>query len=135
MMNENASKIRFMECKMAGQPYKFVLQTTHPQYLYQVLEFKDMEQFRKFTQSDAAKNELFRQVSSRMIALRMSSCLQNIDLRQDKVEDLTKQLYDTIHEATKWYDEFLSEQESIKVKNINSLKVNNPTVKLCHFVI
>ena len=36
-MNENASKIRFMECKMAGQPYNFVLQTTHPQYLYQVL--------------------------------------------------------------------------------------------------
>lgn len=114
-MNENAVKIRFMECKMAGQPYKFVLQTTHPQYLYQVLEFKDMEQFRQFTQSDATKNELFRQVGSRMIALRMSSCLQNIDLRQDKVEELTKQLYDTIHEATKWYDEFLSELIKLKL--------------------
>ena len=34
MINENAVKIRFMECKMAGQLYKFVLQTTHPQYLY-----------------------------------------------------------------------------------------------------
>ena len=112
MINENAVKIRFMECKMAGQPYKSVLQTTHPQYLYQVLEFKDMEQFRQFTQSDAAKNELFRQVGRRMIALRMSSCLQKIDLRQDKVEELTKQLYDTIHEATKWYDEFLKEQEN-----------------------
>ena len=44
-----------------------------------------------------------------MIALRMSSCLQKIDLRQDKVEELTKQLSDTIHEATKWYDEFLGE--------------------------
>ena len=42
MINENAVKIRFMECKMAGQPYKFVLQTTHPQYLYQVLEFKGL---------------------------------------------------------------------------------------------
>ena len=41
MINENAVKIRFMECKMAGQSYKFVLQTTHPQYLYQVLEFKE----------------------------------------------------------------------------------------------
>lgn len=48
IMNENAVKIRFMECNMMGQPYKFVLQTTHPQYLYQVLEFKAMEQFRKF---------------------------------------------------------------------------------------
>lgn len=115
-MNENAVKIRFMECKMAGQPYKFVLQTTYPQYFYQVLEFKDMEQFRQFTQSDVPKNELFHQVGSRMIALRMSSCLQKIDLRQDKVEELTKQLYDTIHEATKWYDEFLKDQESIKVK-------------------
>ena len=28
---------------MAGKPYKFVLQTTHLQYLYQVLEFKDMD--------------------------------------------------------------------------------------------
>ena len=28
--NENAKKIGFMECKMAGQPYKF----THPKYLY-----------------------------------------------------------------------------------------------------
>ena len=120
---------------MAGQPYKFVLQTTHPQYLYQVLEFKDMEQFRQFTQSDAAENELFRQVGSRMIALRMSSCLQKIDLRQDKVEELTKQLYDTIHEATKWHDEFLKDQESIKEKNIYNLKVYNPRVKSCHFVI
>ena len=111
VMNENAVKIRFMECKMAGQPYKFVLQTTHPQYLYQVLEFKDMDQYWKFTQSDAAKNEFYRQVGSRMIALRMSSCLQKIDLRQDKVEEITKHLYDTIHEATKWYDDFLREQE------------------------
>ena len=111
VMNENAVKIRFMECKMAGQPYKFVLQTTHPQYLYQVLEFKDMDQYWKFTQSDAAKNEFYRQVGSRMIALRMSSCLQKIDLRQDKVEEITKHLYDTIQEASKWYDDFLREQE------------------------
>ena len=43
-----------------------------------------------------------------MIALRMSCCLQKIDLRQDKVKELTQQLYDTINEAAKWYDEFLS---------------------------
>ena len=46
-----------------------------------------------------------------MIALRMSSCLQQIDLRPDKVEEITKHLYDTIQEATKWYDDFLREQE------------------------
>lgn len=109
MMNENASKIRFMECKMAGQPCKFVLQTTHPQYLYQVLEFKDMEQFRKFCQCEAANHEIFRQVGARMIALRMSCCLQKIDLRQDKVKELTQQLYDIINEAAKWYDEFLNQ--------------------------
>ena len=109
MINENAVKIRFMECKMAGQLYKFVLQTTHSQYLYQVLEFKDMDQYWKFTQSDAAKNEFYRQVGSRMIALRMSCCLQKIDLRRDKVKELTQQLYDTINEAAKWYDEFLDE--------------------------
>ena len=109
MINENASKIRFMECKMAGQPCKFVLQTTHPQYLYQVLEFKDMEQFRKFCQYEAANHEIFRQVGARMIALRMSCCLQKIDLRQDKVKELTQQLYDTINEAAKWYDKFLNE--------------------------
>ena len=107
-MNENASKIRFMECKMAGQPYKFVLQTTHPQYLYQVLEFKDMEQFRKFSNAKRQSQNLS-QVGARMIALRMSCCLQKIDLRQDKVKELTQQLYDTINEAAKWYDEFLSE--------------------------
>lgn len=33
---------------MAGQPYTFVLQTTPPQYLYQVMEFKDMEQYKAF---------------------------------------------------------------------------------------
>lgn len=111
VMNENAVKIRFMECKMAGQPYKFVLQTTHPQYLYQVFEFKEMEQFRKFCQCEAANHEIFCQVGARMIALRMSCCLQKIDLHQDKVEEITKHLYDTIQEATKWYDDFLKEQE------------------------
>ena len=70
-----------------------------------------MEQFRKFCQCEAANHEIFRQVGARMIALRMSCCLQKIDLRQDKVEEITKHLYDTIQEATKWYDDFLKEQE------------------------
>ena len=105
----NASKIT--KCKIVGQLYKFVSETTHPQYLYQVFEFKDMEQFRKFCQCEAGNHEIFRQVGARMIALRMSCCLQKIDLRQDKVEEITKHLYDTIQEATKWYDDFLKEQE------------------------
>ena len=103
----NASKIT--KCKIVGQLYKFVSETTHPQYLYQVFEFKDMEQFRKFCQCEAGNHEIFRQVGARMIVLRMSCCLQKIDLRQDKVKELTQQLYDTINEAAKWYDEFLDE--------------------------
>ena len=91
----NASKIT--KCKIVGQLYKFVSETTHPQYLYQVFEFKDMEQFRKFCQCEAGNHEIFRQVGARMIALRMLSCLQKIDLRQDKVKELTQQLYDIIN--------------------------------------
>ena len=60
-----------------------------PNTLYQVLEFKDMEQFRKFCQCEAANHEIFRQVGARMIALRMSCCLQKIDLCQDKVKEFT----------------------------------------------
>ena len=65
-----------------------------------------MDQYWKFTQSDAEKNEFYRQVGTRMVTLRMSSCLQKIDLRQDKVEEITKHQYDTTQQVTKWYDDF-----------------------------
>ncbi len=108
MTNENAQKIQFMECRMAGQPYKFVLQLTGLQFLFQVLEFKDMEQFWKFCEVN--KGQPFTQVGSRMIALRSSCCLQQYELRQDKVEELTRQFHEAIKGAAKWYDDFLNEQ-------------------------
>ena len=111
--NENAKKIEFMECRMAGQPYKFVLQTTHPQYLYQVMEFEDMEQYKAFCKADADNGMIHAQVGVRMMALRLSSCLMELGLRQDNVKEMTQQLYDTIKEATKWYDKFLNEQAEL----------------------
>ena len=47
------------------------------------------------------------QVGARMIALRLSTCLMDIGLRQDNVKEKTEQLYDTIKEAAKWYNDFL----------------------------
>jgi hypothetical protein len=32
-----------------------------------------------------------------------------LGLRQDNAEAMTRQLYETIKEAAKWYDEFLNE--------------------------
>lgn len=84
-------KIQYMECRMSGQPYKFVLQLTGYQFMYQVLEFKDMNQFHQFCQANTGnKGEPFIQVGSRMIALRLSCCFQKFELRQDKVDELTK---------------------------------------------
>lgn len=117
MENENAAKIKFMECRMAGQPHKFVLQLTGYQFMYQVLEFKDMDKFRQFCQANTGdKGEPFTQVGSRMVALRLSCCFQQYELRQDKVEELTRYFHDTTREAAKWYDNFLKEQESSIIK-------------------
>lgn len=107
-MNQSAEKIKFMECRMAGQPHKFVLQTTPPQYLYQVMEFEDMEQYKAFSQADKGTGMIHSQVGSRMMALRLSACLMDLGLRQDNVKEKTEQLYGTIMEAAKWYNEFLS---------------------------
>ena len=107
--NDNASKIKFLECRMAGQPGKFVLQTTLPQYLYQVIEFNDMEQYKAFAQADKGTGMIHSQVGNRMMALRLSACLMNLGLRQDNAKAMTEQLYDTIKEAAKWYDKFLNE--------------------------
>ena len=92
---------------MAGQPHRFVLQTTPPQYLYQVLDFKDMEQYKAFCTADKGTGMIHAQVGTRMIALRLSTCLMDIGLRQDNVKEKTEQLYDTIKEAAKWYNDFL----------------------------
>ena len=107
--NDNATKIKLMECKMLWQPHKFVLQTTHPQYLYQVMEFKDMKQYKAFCSADKGTGMIHAQVGSRMKALRLSACLMELDLRQDNVKEKTEQLYGTIKDAAKWYNEFLNQ--------------------------
>lgn len=107
--NDNATKIKFMECKMLGQPHKFVLQTVHPQYLYQVMEFKDMEQYKALCSADEGTGIIHAQVGSRMMALRLSACLMELELRQDNVKEKTEQLYGTIKDAAKWYNEFLNQ--------------------------
>ncbi|MBR6538789.1 MAG: hypothetical protein IKT76_02895 [Bacteroides sp.] len=111
MTNESASKIKFMECRMSGQPYKFVLQLTELQFLFQVLEFSDMEQYKQFAAANDKTGMPYIQVGSRMIALRLSACMQEYELRQDKVAELTRQYHEAIQGAAKWYDEFLSEKE------------------------
>ena len=98
-----------MECKMAGQPYTFVLQTTPPQYLYQVMEFKDMEQYKAFAHADKGTGMIHAQVGARMMALRLSTCLMDLGLRQDNAKAKTEELYGTIKEAAKWYHEFLNQ--------------------------
>lgn len=97
-----------MECRMAGQPYTFVFQTTPPQYLYQVMEFKDMEQYKAFAQADKGTGMIHAQVGARMMALRLSTCLMDLGLRQDNAKAKTEELYGTIKEAAKWYHEFLN---------------------------
>ena len=72
---------------MLGQPHKFVLQTVHPQYLYQVMEFKDMEQYKAFCSADKGTGMIHSQVGSRMMALRLSACLMELELRQDNVKE------------------------------------------------
>ena len=111
MENESAKKIGFVECRISGQPYKFVLQLTELQFMFQVLEFKDMEQYRAFSAENDKTGMPYIQVGSRMMALRTSACMQQYELRQDKVEELTRQYHDAINGAAKWYDQFLTENE------------------------
>ena len=108
MENENAKKIGFVECRMAGQPYKFVLQMEYPQCLFQVLEFKDMEQFRQFCEANSKKNP-FTQVGSRMVALRLSCAIQFVSITQQNASEVAKGIIETEKVAAKWYDEFLNE--------------------------
>ena len=44
-----------------------------------------------------------------MMALRLSACLMELELRQDNVKEKTEQLYGTIKDAAKWYNEFLNQ--------------------------
>jgi hypothetical protein len=61
------------------------------------------------------------QVGVRMMALRLSSCLMELGLRQDNVKEMTQQLYDTIKEAAKWYDEFLKKSSKSHARHASHL--------------
>lgn len=111
MKNQNASKIKFMECRMSGQPYKFVLQMEYPQCLFQVLEFKDMEQYQAFAKKNDETRMPYTQVGSRMMALRLSCCIQYIEIRQDNASDIAKQMETAELEAAKWYNEFINQKK------------------------
>lgn len=101
-----------MECRISGQPYKFVMQLQHPQCLFQVLEFKDMDQFWKFCEANTGdKGMPFTQVGSRMVALRLSCAIQFVEFGQDNASEVAKMLTDVEVEAAKWYNEFLNNQQ------------------------
>lgn len=109
MENQNAKKIKFMECRMSGQESKFVMQMEHPQCIFQVLQFKDMEQYKAFAQANEATRMPYTQVGSRMMALRLSCCIQKVDIRQDNAQQIADEVKNAEKEAAKWYNEFLNQ--------------------------
>ena len=111
MITENAAKIKFMECRMMGTKEKFVLQMEGNQYLYQVLEFTDMEQYRAFAEANGSTTMPYTQVGSRMVALRFSGNIQHVAITQDTANEIAQGIIDTEKEAAKWYDEFLKSKE------------------------
>ena len=111
MENKNAAKIKFMECRMSGQQSKFVMQMEHPQCLFQVLEFKDMEQYRAFAKKNDETEMPYTQVGARMMAIRLSCCIQYVAIRQDNATDIYKQVTEVEKEAAKWYNDFLNEEK------------------------
>ena len=106
--NQNAAKIKFMECRMSGQESKFVMQMEYPQCLFQVIEFNDMEQYKAFAKKNDETEMPYTQVGSRMMALRLSCCIQFVEIRQDNANEIYKRVTEVEQEAAKWYDEFLS---------------------------
>ena len=111
MTTDNAAKIKFMECRMMGTKDKFVLQMEGNQYLYQVLEFTDMEQYHAFAEANCPTKMPYTQVGSRMVALRFSGNIQHVAITQDTANEIAQGIIDTEKEAAKWYDEFLRSKE------------------------
>lgn len=107
--NENASKIKFMECRMNGQPYNFVIQMEYPQCLFQVLEFKDINQYKAFAKANETTGMPYTQVGNRMMALRLSCCIQHVEIRQDNAKSIATEIAEAEKEAAKWYNEFLNQ--------------------------
>lgn len=92
---------------MSDQDSKFVMQMEYPQCLFQVLEFKDMEQYKAFAKKNSETEMPYTQVGSRMMALRLSCCIQFVEIRQDNANDIYKQVTEVEKEAAKWYNAFL----------------------------
>lgn len=109
MENQNAKKIKFMECRMSGQESKFVMQMEHPQCIFQVLKFKDMDQYKQFASANEKTGMSYTQVGSRMMALRLSCCIQFVEIRQDNAKQIAREMADAEREAAKWYNEFLNQ--------------------------
>ena len=105
MLTETAEKIKFMECRMMGTKEKFVVKLDGGQYMFQVLEFTDMEQYHAFAEANAKTHSPYIQVGSRMVALRFSGNLQHV------TSQVAQGIIAAEKEAAKWYDEFLKEKE------------------------
>ena len=89
---------------------KRIMQMEHPQCLFQVLEFNDMEQYKAFAKLNDETEMPYTQVGSRMMALRLSCCIQFVEIRQDNANDIYKQVTAIEMEAAKWYNEFLNQK-------------------------
>ena len=50
-------------------------------------------------------------MGARMMAIRLSCCIQYVAIRQDNATDIYKQVTEVEKEAAKWYNEFLNEQK------------------------
>ena len=111
MLTETAEKIKFMECRMMGTKEKFVVKLDGGQYMFQVLEFTDMEQYHAFAEANAKTHSSYIQVGSRMVALRFSGNLQHVTITQDNASQVAQGIIAAEKEAAKWYDEFLKEKE------------------------
>lgn len=104
-------KIKFLLCETALNEGKFVLQAENPQYMFQVLYFKDHAQFEQFKLVN--KSEPYVKVLGYRIALRLSSALQPVNVTQQNADQVYKEAVDTMHAACTWFVEnYISKDES-----------------------
>ena len=111
MTSENATRIKFMECRMMGEDSKFVLQMGGNQYLFQVLEFIDMKQYHAFAEANEKTGMPYTQVGSRMVALRFSGNIQHVTITQDTAREIAQGIVDVEQKAAKWYDQYLKSKK------------------------
>lgn len=107
--NESAERIGFVECRMAGNEEKWVMQLPYPQCLFQVHEFENTQHYMD-TLGESDK-WVHRQVGSRMMALTFNGCIMHYAFTQDNAEERGRHLTDVLINAARWYDAFLKEKE------------------------